>query len=69
MSKEYKAAKYVQEKIIPYVANAVRAEEPCFTKEDLRKAFEAGWDDAIQHTKRDYSDFDRNDRMGRIIKS
>lgn len=64
--KEYNAAKYVQNKMSNQNINAVRDEEPVFTKDDLQKAYMAGWDDAIRYMRRDYSD--RTKGFGNIIK-
>lgn len=51
MSKEDKAKRYVQDKMFPHILNATRMnEEPCFTSEDLRKAYFQGWDDGILET-------------------
>lgn len=48
MNKEEKATRYIQEKMFPRIVNAVRQEEQRFTKEELREAFETGWDEALK---------------------
>lgn len=48
MNKEDKATRYVQDKMFPHILNATRMnEQPCFTSEDLRKAYLQGWDAAL----------------------
>lgn len=47
MSKEDKATRYVQDKMFPHIVNAVSmSEKACFTQNDLKQAYEKGWDDA-----------------------
>lgn len=45
MGKEEKAMRYVQDKMFPYIINASRITDPCFTRDDLRKAYESGYDE------------------------
>lgn len=54
MSKEYKANRYVQEKMFPHVANMQRANEKiaCFTEDDLKEAYIQGWNDSLMDIKR-----------------
>ena len=47
-AKEKKAQRYVQEKMFPRIFNAVRQEEPLFTKEYLKKAYIKGWDESLK---------------------
>lgn len=45
MEKEEKAMRYVQDKMFPHIINASRITDPCFTRDDLRKAYESGYDE------------------------
>lgn len=45
MGKEEKAMRYVQDKMFPHIINASRITDPCFTRDDLRKAYESGYDE------------------------
>lgn len=49
MSKENKATRYVQDMMFPYIVNAKRSDEPCFTKKDLKEAYLKGWDSALKN--------------------
>lgn len=53
MSKEDKAIRYVQDAMFSHIVNAVRIEEPCFTKEDLRKAYESGYNEGYTEGRKD----------------
>lgn len=54
MSKEYKANRYVHEKMFPHIANMQRANEKiaCFTEDDLKEAYIQGWNESVLDIKR-----------------
>lgn len=49
MIKEHKATRYVQDMMFPYIVNAKRSDEPCFTKNDLKEAYLKGWEEALKN--------------------
>lgn len=52
MNKEQKATRYVQDKMFPHIVNAVSmSEKPCFTQNDLKQAYEKGYDEGFADGK------------------